>query len=81
MLVLDSNIFIWAFVPEDSFHQECKKILDWLDQRVFLPQSIVAEIITTLTYKQLIGTAFHYGADLMTFDKQLHNLYRTLRLQ
>ena len=49
--ILDSNVYLGAFLPEHIFQEESTHLLKSIEWKVLLPYIILSEILTILTYK------------------------------
>ena len=51
MYILDSSVYVSAFLEEDSKHIDWINILSNINTKIFIPYLIFQEVITVLTYK------------------------------
>ena len=51
MMVLDSNVWIAFFNPDDSNHHEAQKIFSKTQEKVGLPEYVLLEVTTILAQK------------------------------
>lgn len=49
--IFDSNIYVAAFLADDSQHQAAKKIVEKTKEDILIPYVVFSEVLTVLTYK------------------------------
>ena len=51
-IVIDSNIFIWAFCENDSLHKEAINLLKYHENSIFIiPYPVVQEVCSIFSYR------------------------------
>lgn len=51
MYLIDSSVWVALFLDFDSQHQKAADIFSKIDDKIYLPYGVIAEVTTVLTYK------------------------------
>ena len=49
--LVDSSVWIAAYLQNDPNHEKCKRLLIRIDDKILLPYCVLSEVATVLTYK------------------------------
>ena len=74
MIILDSNILIALFNPEDTQHAKAKKFMEKIQGTVVLPEILISEICTVLS-QRLTKKAADQFIDIVKSNENIEILF------